>query len=145
MTLSAFADRACSPSLDEMLVVVGAKASLWKRLAFFMERTYGLSGEVAYYGKSFGWMLSFRKGKKPLLALYPRTDGLTAQVVLGPSLAEQASTLPLTASVRDVFDQAHPYPEGRWLFIPVTDEDEAADVEHLVLLKQKPGRQRRPQ
>ena len=70
----------------------------------------------------------------------PSKEGSTAQVVLGPSLVDQALTLPLTATVREALEKAHPYPEGRWLFIAVATEDETADIERLVLLKQRPPR-----
>jgi hypothetical protein len=143
VALSFFADKTRPPSMDDMLAAVGARASLWQRLALFMDHTYRIAPETKFYGKSYGWMVWFRKGKKTLLALYPQQGGLTAQVVLGPALVDQALSLPLTASVMSVLEEAHPYPEGRWLFIPVTTDDEAAGVERLVLLKQMPARRAR--
>ena len=78
-----------------METVVGEKVHLWHTLADFMRTTYDLEGELKFYGKSFGWMLWFRRGGKNLLALYPQKDGLCAQVTLGPTLTDAALALPL--------------------------------------------------
>jgi hypothetical protein len=125
-----------------METVVGARVHLWRDLVGFMRQTYDLEGELKFYGKSFGWMLWFRRGGKNLLALYPQEDGLCAQVTLGPSLIDAALALPLGPAFRRAIEEAHPYPEGRWLFVSLQDEDEVEEVKRLVLLKKRPPRAR---
>lgn len=140
MAISIFADKAREPGEDEVLLAVGAAQPLWRRLVAFMASTYGTAGVPKFYGKSYGWMLWFRRSGKTLLALYPLKDALVANVVLGPSLIEPALALSLPAAVHEAIAEAHHYPEGRWLFLTVTTDDEAAAVEQLVLLKQRPPR-----
>ena len=113
MALSAFADRARPPSLDEMLGVVGDRADRWRVVVGFMDETYGCRGEAKFYGKSYGWMLWFRVGGKSLLALYPQRGAVTAQVTLAPRLVDEALALPLGPTFRRAIEEAHPYPEGR--------------------------------
>ena len=143
MALSAFADRARPPSLDEMLDVVGDKAGLWHTVSAFMRDTYACPGEAKFYGKSYGWMLWFRVGGRSLLALYPRGGAVTAQITLAPRLVDDALALPLGTVFRRAIEEAHPYPEGRWLFVPLDDADEVEDLKRLVLLKKRPPRARR--
>jgi hypothetical protein len=140
MPISAFGDKGREPGQAEIAAALGEALPRWHRLAAFMTATYGVEGALKHYGKSYGWMLWFRRSGKTLLALYPQQDALVAQVVLGPSLIEPALALPLPSPVRLAIEQAHPYPEGRWLFLRVTTDDEAAAVEQLVLLKQRPPR-----
>ena len=143
MAIGVFADKQREPGWDEILTVLGSAEPRWRRLVSFMEATYGLAGANKFYGKSYGWMVWFRRSGKTLLALYPQQDALVAQVVLGPSLVEPALALSLPVGVHDAIAQAHPYPEGRWLFLSVASDAEAAAVEQLVLLKQRPPRARR--
>jgi hypothetical protein len=142
MALSAFADRERPPSLDEMLGVVGEKAALWRAVSGFMSETYRCDGERKFYGKSYGWMLWFRVAGKSLLALYPQDGGVTAQITLGPSLVDRALELPLGTAFRRAIEEAHPYPEGRWLFVPLRSDGEVEDLKRLVLLKKRPPRVR---
>ena len=142
MALSAFADRARPPSLDEMLGVVGDKAGLWRAVSDFMRDTYACPGEAKFYGKSYGWMLWFRVGGRSLLALYPQNGAVTAQITLAPRLVDDALALPLGTVFRRAIEEAHPYPEGRWLFVPLEDADEVEDLKRVVLLKKRPPRAR---
>lgn len=142
MALSAYADKARQPSLDDMLETVGDKADLWRAVVGFMMETYGCAGDAKFYGKSYGWMLQFRSGGKSLLALYPREGAVTAQVTLGPTLVESALTLPLGSAFRRAIEEAHPYPEGRWLFVPLQGDEEVEDLKQMMTLKKRPPRAR---
>ena len=142
MALSAFADRERRPSRDDMLRVVGEKAAPWRAVSDFMRDTYACPGEAKFYGKSHGWMLWFRVGGRSLLALYPQRDAVTAQVTLGPRLVDEALALPLGAAFRRAIEEAHPYPEGRWLFVPLQNDEAVEDLKRLVLLKKRPPRAR---
>ena len=144
MAISFYADKNARPSPPEMLATVGRGARRWRALVSFMEKTYGIAGEPRHYGKSYGWMLWFHRGKKTLLALYPQDGTFVAQITLGPTLVEPALALPLSATLRTAIEEAHPYPEGRWLFVPIEQDDEVRDVERLVLLKQRPPRRVEP-
>lgn len=144
MTVSAYSDKTVRPSPADMLTTVGSGARHWRALVTFMDTTYGIAGEPRHYGKSYGWMLWFHRGKKTLLCLYPQDGGLVAQITLGPTLVDAALALPLCEKMRAALEEAHPYPEGRWLFVTIAGDDEARDVERLVLLKQPRPRRATP-
>jgi hypothetical protein len=63
-----------------------------------------------------------------------------AQVVLGKAQAERALQLKLGKKVSRILQAAPQLRDGRWLFIPVTRESEAEDVEKLLLAKMQPPR-----
>jgi hypothetical protein len=48
---------------------------------------------------------------------------------------EKALNMNLGKSVQQAIARAHPYPEGRWLFIPVESEKDAQDIRNLLVLR----------
>jgi hypothetical protein len=70
--------------------------------------------------------------------MYPGEDSFTVQIVLGQTPAEKASSLKLGRNVRNVLENAHQFPEGRWLFIKVNSKQDISDVQQLLLLKERP-------
>lgn len=80
--------------------------------------------------------MRFRKGGKTLLSMYPANGGFTVQIILGETHAKKASSLKLGKKVRDILENAHPFSEGRWLFIRVASRKDVTDVEKLLLLKE---------
>lgn len=41
----------------------------------------------------------------------------------------------LGKNVQQAIARAYPYPEGRWLFIPVESEDDCPDIQQLLALR----------
>ncbi len=142
MAISAFADRDHLPTFDEVCDVLGSRQSLWLKLNEFMLEYYGLAGEWKYYGKSYGWIIWFRKGSKTIASFYPQNEGVTVQIVLGQTLIPQALNLKLGARTRERIQETPQLHDGRWLFIPVKTERDAQDVEKLILLKAPPSKRR---
>ena len=138
MVVGFFLDKECQPSHDEVLAALGATAPLWERLVRFIADTYQMPGEWSYGGKKYGWNLWYRKSGKSLTSLYPQQDHLIAQVVLGREEGERALALQLGNHVGGMLRDAPLLHDGRWLFIPVTSETDAADVEQLLLVKRRP-------
>ena len=70
--------------------------------------------------------------------MYPGKGSFTVQIVLAPTLVEEASKLQLGKNVRNILESAHEFPEGRWLFIRIGSERDVRDVEQLLALKARP-------
>jgi hypothetical protein len=87
------------------------------------------------YGKNYGWARRFRIRGQLLTSLYPVKGGFTAQINLSPNGIEKAQNMKLGKNVQMAIERAHPYPEGRWLFIPVESEKDIQDVERLLALR----------
>jgi hypothetical protein len=138
MTFSIFTGTDAPPTLEEMLSAVGEKRSLWQALADFVTETYRAEGTMRSYGRKYGWRLSFAKGSKKFLALYPRHDALTAQVILGRTQEAAAFGLPLGENARKVLENSKAYPEGRWLYIDVQTDRDVEDVKQLLLMRYRP-------
>lgn len=123
---------------------LGEGIATWDRLVAWMAATYGIDGEPIHFGRDSGWSLRFRRSGRALLTLTPMADGsVRALVVIGPSAWEAVAGEQLSASVESAWAAAHPYPDGRWLWLPLADEAVVADVERLVALKSPPPRKPR--
>lgn len=136
-------DRSAPPSRAALLSAIGPARRHWIRLEEFVRAQYGLEGETIQSGGD-AWSMRFRRSGKALFTLIPRGGGFTALVVVGPSAWDAAAQLDLTAQTKAAWEAAHPYHDGRWLWLDVVNENVAADVERLVRLKSPPPTRRRP-
>ena len=68
-------------------------------------------------------------------SLFPTQGGFTAQVNLSPDAIENALHMKMSKNVQQAIARAHPYPEGRWLFIPVETEEDLGDVKRLLAMR----------
>jgi Protein of unknown function (DUF3788) len=138
MAIGVFVDKEHKPTAAEIAVALGSKRPLWENLNGFIADSYVLKSDFAFYGKNYGWALRFRKGGKVLLSLYPDKDSFTAQIIIGQEQAEKALGLGLSKRVNNIIEDAHPYPEGRWLFVKVDSEQDLNDVKQLLMVKSQP-------
>lgn len=101
----------------------------------FIADNYRIQQDLGSYGKNYGWALRFRKGGKALLSLYPGKEDFTIQTILGEAQVEEVMGLALGQNVRKAIEDAHPYPEGRWLFIKVASKHDLEHVKQLITVK----------
>jgi hypothetical protein len=135
MSVGIFSDKQHPPTLEQVFQTLGSMQSVWKELVQFIQANYPSQQDFRFYGKNYGWALRFRKGGKALLSLYPTEGSFTIQVILSAPDTEKALSLKLGKHVRQVIEQAHPYPEGRWLYITVKSAKDIKDVQQLLALK----------
>lgn len=134
-----FVDREHQPTAREISAAIGSRRSLWENLIQFIADNYRIKGDLTFLGKNYGWALRFRKGGKALTTLYPAKETFIAQIVIGPNQAEKAFGLDLGKKVRRTLEDAHPYHDGRWLFIKVRSKRDLNDVQQLLMLKSRPA------
>lgn len=135
MSIGSFTDKQRPPTMQEVLDAAGNGRPAWENITRHIEENYRAKTDLRFYGKNYGWAVRFRKSGKSLLSLYPGNDSLTAQIVLSAPEAEKAAALDLGDKVRQVLENAHPYPEGRWLFIRVESVKDIDDVKQLLATK----------
>lgn len=141
----AFCDPSTSPTEAGLRASLSDSWPRWSRLADWMRQRYGLAGEPLFTGADSGWALRFRRSGRSLLTLSPQSaGGFRALVVLGPSCWDAVPTMKLGAVLRAAWDNARAYPDGRWLFVPVEDDETVADIMRLVELKSPPPLHPRP-
>jgi hypothetical protein len=144
MSAPLFGDRNRPPSPDELQPALGGAGGLWAKLDAWVTATYGISGEP-FFGGSDGWCVRYRRSGKGLVTLIPRAGSFRALVVIGPRLWTEVAELDLSPATEHAWQSARPYPDGRWLWLDVADEQIAGDVERLVALKSPPPRRARVQ
>ena len=136
MSVGVFTDKKHQPTDDEVLAAIGSRLPLWQELVRHIRAEYPAEEDFRFlYGKSYGWALRFRIKGQLLTSLYPTQGGFTAQVNLGPAAVEQAQGMKLGENVQQAIARAHPYPEGRWLFIPVESEQDLQNMVRLLALR----------
>ncbi len=74
------------------------------------------------------------KGKL-LTNLFPSEGGFSVQIILNPKIVEIAKAMDIGENARQVMENATPYPEGCWLFIPVESEKDLRDIRQVLELK----------
>jgi hypothetical protein len=141
MTESCFTDPKHQPTPEEIRSALGSCFPLWQRLTTFIEKSYRIEGTWSTWGPAkSGWNLRYRRNGKSLTALHPQQERILAQIVLGKAQAERALQLELEEKISRMLQEAPQLRDGRWLFIPVTSESDAKDVEKLLLAKMRPPR-----
>jgi hypothetical protein len=135
MAIGAFTDKEHKPTMAEIVAALSSKCPLWENLTSFIADSYRLKSDFAFYGKNYGWALRFRKGGKALLSLYPGQDSFTAQIIISQAQTEKALGSGLSKKASKIIEDAHPYPEGHWLFLKVESEQDLNDVKQLLMIK----------
>jgi len=144
MSVGKFTDKKYQPSEAEVLAAVSPRLPIWQELVRFIREKYPVQEDFKFmYGKNYGWAFRFRMKSQFFTSLYPAEGGFAVQVNLSPQAVEQALSLQPGKNVRQAIERAHPYPEGRWLFIPVESEQDAADIRQLLALRAAMKRQKK--
>lgn len=141
LSLSAFTEKKQRPTEEAARSAIGDLLPWWDALVTHIRHTYACQEDWAFlYGRSYGWGLRFRSRRVLLTNLFPGAGGLTVQINLSPEGVEQARSLATGPGVGLAVERAHPYPEGRWLYIPVTSEADLQDVQALLELRAREKR-----
>jgi hypothetical protein len=136
MSIGVFTDKNHQPTDTEISEAIGPMLSAWQSLVKFIRENYAVQEDFKFlYGKKYGWALRFRISGKLLTSLYPTQSGFTAQVNLNPAAIKQAQRMKLGKNVQQAIAKAHPYPEGRWLFVPVESKKDVRDIQRLLALR----------
>jgi hypothetical protein len=134
MSYGSFTERTAQPSIDDMVAVLGRARQHWEAIVA-VAAELGAKAQPRFYGRNYGWALTFRRRGRAILALYPGVGSLVALVVLDEAQVSEALALRLTPAVQDLIERTPPIKEGRWVFVPVTGAAVARDVQRLVRIR----------
>ncbi len=144
-------DKTIQPSDADMINAIGQPISdAWTALRHFLAETYGIAPVFDSGGKKYGWNLQHRIGGRPLCEMYPENGSFTALVILGKSELEQALERLATfgSLVRKALTETPRLHDGCWMYIrvadPLTCQQDAQDIQQLILIKKKPPRKKSP-
>jgi hypothetical protein len=140
MSIGLFDDKKHPPSEIEISAAIGPMLNEWQASIEWVRTNYPVRDELKFmYGQKYGWGRKFQVGGSLLACLYPTRNGFTAQVILNNTALAKADQLKLKKSARQAIAKATPYPEGKWLFIPITCRGDLLDFQQLLVLKRQPG------
>jgi len=141
MSVGAFTDKKHQPTDAEITEAIGPRFPLYEELAGALRARYAAEEDFHFlYGKNYGWARRFRVKAKMLANLYPAQGCFKAQVNLSPQAVDEALAMDLGENARRAIAAAHPYPEGRWLFIAVESEGDVRDALRLLELRARDER-----
>jgi hypothetical protein len=136
VSIGLFIDKGRRPTDAQLSEAIGPRIYLWQAIVRSVRERYAATEEFRFmYGKKYGWALRFRMGEKLLASLYPTQGGFTAQVILNRSALKIARNMKLGRHVQEAIARSHPYPEGRWLFIPIESKKGLRDFQRLMELR----------
>lgn len=138
MSVGIFTDKSVQPDSDDIRRVLGSSLPLWEELLAHIRDTYHPLEDIKFlYGKNYGWGVRFRLKGKLLASLYPANGHFKVQVILNPAEVEMVQGMGMGGNITRTIDEATPYPEGRWLFIPVTAGTDVHDIIRILELHAK--------
>ncbi|KPL73333.1 hypothetical protein ADM99_03715 [Leptolinea tardivitalis] len=138
MSIGYFTDKKTEPADTDVRRVIGSRLSLWEKVINGIQSTYSPMEDFKFlYGSNYGWGRRFRLKGQLLTSLYPTEGGFTVQIILDPESIEAALNMNTGKNTRQAIEKATPYPEGRWLFIPVENQDDVKDIFDLLILRVK--------
>ncbi len=136
MSIGIFTDKKQQPADAEIAKAIGPQLPAWEEFLQFIRETYPSDEDFKFlYGKKYGWARRFRSRGKLLTSLYPAEGRFVVQINLTPEAVERALAMEPGKNTREAIARAHPYPEGRWVFIPVESADDVQDVKQLLALR----------
>lgn len=116
-------------------------ARRWDRLLGFIDASYPgvFRGEWQYGGARHGWTLRFRKSRS-FCTLVPERGHMSVVIVFGAAERDKAEALipTLVSHVRDDYQKATTYHDGKWVLIDVDADNVLDDIERLLELKRRP-------
>ena len=127
------------PNQQHILKTIG-QTEHWECLLAYLEASYDISPELAFYGKKYGWTLRYRKSGRTLISLFPEEGAFSVQIVLGKKEVEETLAIldELNAYNRDLFKRTKQLHDGRWLWIRVLEATHVDDVKRLMQIKRRP-------
>jgi hypothetical protein len=136
------ADKSAPPDERAVRAWIGPEAfKHWAALQRWIDASYPgvFEPDWLYGGKKRGWTLRYRK-TKALCTLQPAYRLLSVLVVLGRAERAQFEERRYSWSPQLVklYDEARPYPDGKWLTVPISSADDRDEVIELMSMKRPP-------
>jgi len=129
------------PTEKTILELVGTQAVLWSELRIYLSTHYDHVPMLSIGKKEYDWTIRYRKGGKTLVTLSPEKNGFCVLVVLGKEEVAKAKLAALNPFLKNIFETAKQYHDGRWLWIRPRNEQDIKSIKVLLTVKRKPNLQ----
>ena len=118
-----------------------ANAARWTKLAEFIASAHPgvFDPEWLFGGRKWGWTLRFKKSKS-FCTFVPERGRFRVLLVFGAAERDLVEPIlkDLASHVREDYNQATTYHDGKWMLTSVDSTAVLADVERLLTLKRRP-------
>lgn len=131
------------PDEEQIAEILGKTAlKRWNDIREFLRTNYDFPPELSFYGKKYGWSFRYRRKGKTLCTLFPEEKSFTVLVTLGRQEIEKVgkTLAEFNEDTRGLFQNAHQYHDGKWLFKRIRNLSDLKDVKTLITIKKRPGR-----
>ena len=135
MSIGKFNDKNYRPNNEEIIVTTGTVKNLWKDIIKLAETEICAKGELKFYGKNYGWALRYTKKGKSLVALYPRENEFTVQIILDSKQVEEALKSGIGDDIKDIIINTTEIHEGKWIYIEVKNEENIDGIKKLIKIR----------
>jgi hypothetical protein len=135
-------DMPVEPSERTILKLIGTKAPLWRDIRKYLASHYEHEPVMSIGKKEHDWTIRYRKSGKTLVTLCPEENQFCILVVLGKNEVAKAKDIKLNSFVKNIFETAKQYHDGRWLWIRPKSKDDIESVKILLTVKRKPKKER---
>ena len=136
------ADKSSPPDERTVRQWMGREAfAHWTKLQSWIDASYPgvFEPDWLYGGKKRGWSLRYKK-TKAFCTLLPAHGLLSVLVVLGRAEREkfEARRYFWSPQLVKLYDEARAYPDGKWLTVAISSEDDRREVMELMSMKRPP-------
>lgn len=136
------ADRSAPPDENAIEDWIGPKAfKHWVELQNWIEEFYPdvFEPDWLYGGKKRGWSLRYKK-TRAFCTFVPEYKRFSVVVVLGRAEREKFEERRhgWRSQLIKLYDEARPYPDGKWLNVAISSANDRHDVTELLTMKRPP-------
>lgn len=131
------------PGEEEMTALVGQSLyDVWNKLCALIDEKYDMDRLWDQGGKAWRYEYKYRRGGKTLCALYARENCVGFMVILGKEerLKFEAEKGNYSKEVREVYDEAQTYHDGKWVMFKPVDTSLFDDFMRLLRIKRRPNK-----
>lgn len=135
-------DKSAPPDDSAVRDWIGPKAfGHWAELRKWIEAFYPgvFAPDWLYGGKKRGWSLRYKK-TKAFCTFLPEYRRFSVVVVLGAAEREKFEERRhgWRSHLVKLYDEARPYPDGKWLNVTISSANDRHDVTELLTMKRPP-------
>ncbi len=131
------------PNEEEMTDLVGKSIyDVWNKLCALIDENYDMDCLWNKGGKAWKYEYKYRRGGKTLCALYARENCVGFMIILGKGerLKFEADRENYGEEVKEIYDKAQTYRDGKWIMFEPVDTSLFHDFIKLLRIKRKPNR-----
>lgn len=128
------------PSLEKINEFVDN--TLWLELCDYIEGAYAVAPSIEYSRCSMepGWNVKYKKGSKSICTLYVRQGFFTCLLVVSAKNSKELAPVldRCEPYIQNLYQEAKPFNDCRWLMIDVTTPKLLENVQQLLVMRVKP-------